>query len=133
MKPRDAALRVKQFEAGEKARKASDLERTIGEFEIMARDLDRQIVAEEDRTGIRDASHVSYSTYAKAAAQRRDNLRMSARELGLKLEAARREYDEALKHLAVAEDRCRRQSARLEDGLMPGPALRLREMPDAES
>lgn len=102
MKARETALKLKRFEADEKARKVSDLEQMIREFETMAHDLDRQIHAEEDRTGIKDASHFNYSTFAKSAAQRRDNLRSSIAELMVRLEAARRESDEAAEQLVRA-------------------------------
>jgi flagellar protein FliJ len=95
MKVRDAAVRLKRFEASEKARKVADLEHMIREFEHMAVDLDRQILAEEDRTGVKDISHFSYSTFAKAASQRRSNLRASIEGLVAKLEAAVRERDAA--------------------------------------
>lgn len=99
MKPRDTALRLKQFEADEKARKVADLQMMIRDFETMATDLDRQIRAEEDRTGVKDASHFAYSTFAKSAAQRRDNLKASADELKAKLDAAQKERDEAVAQL----------------------------------
>ena len=107
MKPRDSAMRTKRFEVAEKARKVASLEGTIRDFESMASDLARQIANEEDRTGIRDQAHFAYSTFAKAAAQRRANLLASVDDLKDKLEAARRDYDEAvlaLKHLEPAED-----------------------------
>lgn len=100
MKSRDAALRLKRFEADEKARKVADLQHMIAEFERMAGDLDRQIRAEEERTGVKDASHYAYSTFAKSASQRRDNLNSSANELRIKLEAAEHERDEAMEQLA---------------------------------
>lgn len=95
MKSRDAAVRLKRFEASEKARKVADLEHMIREFEQMAMDLDRQISAEEDRTGVKDASHFAYSTFAKAAGQRRSNLKASIDGLVAKLDAAVRERDAA--------------------------------------
>lgn len=100
MKPRESVLRLKQFDADEKARKVSALEMMIRDFETMASDLDRQIRAEEDRTGVKDIAHFAYSTFAKSAAQRRDNLRASANELKAKLEAAQRERDEAVAQLS---------------------------------
>ncbi len=100
MKSRETALRLKRFEADEKARKVADLQHMIQEFEIMARDLDRQISAEEDRTGVKDAAHFNYSTYAKAAAQRRNNLMSSVEELRMKLETAQRERDDAMEQLS---------------------------------
>jgi len=103
MKARESALRLKRFEADEKARKVADLEHMIREFENMAADLDRQIRAEEERTGIKDPAHFAYSTFAKSASLRRDNLRTSADGLKAKLEAAQRERDEALEQVARAD------------------------------
>ena len=103
MKARESALRLKRFEADEKSRKVADIEHMIREFEGMANDLDRQIKAEEDRTGIKDPAHFAYSTFAKSASQRRDNLRASADGLKVKLEAAQRERDEALEQAARAD------------------------------
>jgi flagellar FliJ protein len=102
MKPRETALRLKRFEADEKARKVADLELMIREFETIAGDLDRQIQAEEERTGIKDPAHFSYSTYAKSASVRRDNLRASVDELKMKLEAAMKDRDEAAEQLTRA-------------------------------
>ena len=68
MKPRDISIRTKRFDVTEKARKVASLETIIRDLEHMAADLLRQIQAEEERTGIRDASHFAYSTFAKAAA-----------------------------------------------------------------
>ena len=74
MKSREAAARLKRFEADEKARKVAELEHMIREFEGMASDLDRQVIAEEERTGVKDPAHFAYSTFARSASQRRDNL-----------------------------------------------------------
>jgi hypothetical protein len=112
MKPRETALRLKRFEAEEKARKVADLEFMIREFETIAGDLDRQIQAEEERTGIKDPSHFSYSTYAKSASARRDNLRSSVDELKVKLEAAIRDRDEAADQLTRAVANEPRESER---------------------
>ena len=96
MKSKESALTLKRHEAEEKARKVADLKSMISEFENMASDLDRQIRAEEDRTRIKDPGHLAYSTFAKSASLRRDNLRTSAEGLRGELEATRRERDHAL-------------------------------------
>jgi hypothetical protein len=111
MKSRETALRLKRFEADEKARKVADLEHMIREFEAMAADLERQIQAEEDRTGIKDPSHFAYSTFAKSAGARRDNLRTSVSELRLKLAAAQRERDEVAEQLLRADQTEAREGA----------------------
>jgi len=101
MKSRETALRLKRFEAQEKARKVLGLEQMIRDFEVMAVDLERQVQAEEDRTGVRDAGHYNYSTFAKAASQRRDKLRASIVDLKTQLESAVRERDEVGAEVAV--------------------------------
>jgi flagellar export protein FliJ len=103
MKPRDTALRLRRFEANEKARKVASIETMILDFEHMASDLARQITAEEERTGVRDAAHFAYSTFAKAAALRRANLLTSVVDLRSKLEAARREHENAVVELRKLE------------------------------
>jgi flagellar export protein FliJ len=72
----------------------------IAEFTRMAADLDREIATEEQRTGVSDPSHFAYSTYARAARTRRDNLQISAEELRGQLEEARVRLEEASAELA---------------------------------
>jgi flagellar protein FliJ len=103
MKPRDTALRLKRFEASEKARKVGSIEAMILDFEHMAADLSRQIAAEEERTGVRDAAHFAYSTFAKAAALRRSNLLTSVTDLRVKLDAAKQEHEEAVTEMRKLE------------------------------
>lgn len=113
MKARESALRAKRFEAQEKARKVADLEYMIREFEQMALDLERQIQTEEERTGIKDPAHFAYSTFAKSAAQRRDNLKASVVDLQVKLDNAVRERDEAQVELNRSQPGESRESDRL--------------------
>lgn len=105
-------MRLKRFEANEKARKVNDLEYMVREFEQMATDLERQIQAEEDRTGIKDKAHFSYSTFAKSAIERRDNLVASVEELREKLAAAEKDRDDALEQLSISSTTETRQQSR---------------------
>lgn len=102
MKSRQTSFKLKRFEADEKARKVAGMEQMIRDFEGMVLDLDRQIQAEEDRTGVRDPQHFAYSTFAKAASVRRGNLRQSIDKLRLQLEAAVRERDESVAGLTLS-------------------------------
>lgn len=88
MKSRESLIRLKRFQADEKRRRVQQIELMIAEFGRMARELDEQIRLEQERSGIRDENHFAYPTFAKAASQRRDNLRASALELQGQLEAA---------------------------------------------
>jgi flagellar protein FliJ len=103
MRSRESALRLKRFEADEKSRKADGLEQMMREFQHMATDLERQIQAEEERTGVKDRAHFAYSTFAKAAAQRRDNLLASIADLRVQLDEAIRQRDDARADLTASE------------------------------
>ena len=108
MKSRVSIIRLKKFQVDEKRRKIAQIEAMIAEFERIAADLDREIQAEQDRTGIHDPSHFAYSTYAKAAIGRSDNLKRSTEELVGQLEraqAALRDSFEELKKLELLDER----------------------------
>ena len=57
------------------------LKRLIADCDRLAGDLDQEVRNEEHRVKIHDPADIAYSTYAKATASRRDNLRHSADEL----------------------------------------------------
>lgn len=103
MKSRESLIRLKRFQADEKRQQVAAIDSMIADFERMAGDLDAQVEAEQERTGISDVAHFAYPTFAKAAMQRRDNLLASAGELREKLEAARDELAEAVEELKKIE------------------------------
>src|SRR5215475_927331 len=90
----DPSFRRKQLEATEKERRVALLGTLISDFENMIADLDGQIATEENRTRIKDSEHPAYSTLAKAAAKRRQNLLTSVAQTKSLLEVAKRELDE---------------------------------------
>ena len=104
MKSRDTLVRLKKFQAEEKRRRVAQIEAMIAEFTRMATDLDREIATEEQRSGNADPAHFAYSTYARAARGRRDNLKHSADELRGQLEEARAHHAEALDELNKAQN-----------------------------
>jgi flagellar export protein FliJ len=117
MKSRDTLIRLKRFQVDDKRRKVAQIEMMIAEFDRMAADLDREIAAEEQKAGISDPNHFAYPTYARAAAQRRDNLRQSAENLYAQLDDAKAELGEAfeeLKRVESLEDRERSVERTLE-------------------
>ena len=103
MKSRDGLIRLKRFQVREKRRQVAQIEAMIAEFERMARDLNDQVVAEQERSGIKDVGHFAYPTFAKAAMQRRDNLLASVEELKGQLTAAVIECSEAEMELQKIE------------------------------
>jgi flagellar export protein FliJ len=103
MKSRETLIRLRKFQLDEKRRKVAQIEAMVVEFERMAGDLDREIQAEQDRAGIHDPTHFAYPTYAKAAIQRRENLRRSAEELKGQLADAKAALGEAFEELKKVE------------------------------
>ncbi len=103
MKSRDTLIRLKRFQVDEKRRRVAQIESMIAEFTRIAGDLDREIATEEQRSNITDVTHFAYSTYARAARSRRDNLRNSATELRGQLEEAKVHFNEAVEELAKVQ------------------------------
>ena len=103
MKSRDTLIRLKRFQVDEKRRRVTQIESMIAEFERIAGDLDREIKAEQDRSGIHDPAHFAYPTYAKAAMQRRENLKRSATDLKLQLDDAKAALAEAFEDMKKVE------------------------------
>jgi len=103
MKSRNTLIRLKRFQVDEKRRRVAQIEMMIADFDRMAADLDREIAAEEQKSGISDPNHFAYSTYARAARQRRDNLRTSAENLVGQLDDAKAALGEAYEELKKAE------------------------------
>src|SRR3981189_3960468 len=103
MKSRDTLIRLKKFQVDERRRKVAQVEGMIAEFERMAGDLEREIKSEQDRAGIPDPAHFAYPTYAKAAMQRRENLKHSVDDLRVQLEDAKAALGEAFEEMKKAE------------------------------
>ena len=112
MKSRDSIIRLKKFQVDEKRRKVAQIEAMIAEFERIATDLDREIQSEQERTGIHDPAHFAYSTYAKAAIGRSENLKRSAEELIGQLDRARTALQESFEELKKVELLDERDQAR---------------------
>lgn len=104
MKARENLVRLKRFQVNEKRKQLTQLDMMIAEFERMAGELEFQITAEEKKAGITDINHFAYPTFAKAARQRRDNLRDSQADLQQQHQAAQSLLEEAEMELAKAEE-----------------------------
>ncbi len=103
MKSRENIVRLKLFQVKEKRRQIDQLDTMMAEFERIASELDAQIELEEKKSGITDITHFAYSTFAKAARVRRDNLTASRADLVAQREAAAEGLSEAEAELSKAE------------------------------
>jgi flagellar protein FliJ len=119
MKARNTLIRVKRFQLDEKRRKVAQMEAMIVDFQRIAGDLEREIVAEQERAGIHDPSHFAYPTYAKAAIARRENLKRSIDELEAQLRDARialQDSAEELKRVELLDERDQSRERGAADG-----------------
>ena len=89
MRSKDTILRLHRFRHEAKRRQVADIELMITEFLKKQDELDAHIRMEESRNGVSDPGHFNYSTAAKAARARRDNLLRSVGELKDQLDTAR--------------------------------------------
>lgn len=103
MKSRETLIRLRKFQVDEKRRRTAQIESMIAEFDRMSVDLEREIKTEQDRAGINDPAHFAYPTYAKAATQRRENLRRSIDDLKVQLDEAKAQLGEAFEELKKVE------------------------------
>src|SRR5215204_5824556 len=103
MKSRDTLIRLKKFQVDEKRRRVAQIESMIADFDRMGSDLEREIRVEQERAGIHDPGHFAYPTYAKAAIQRRENIKHSADELRVQLNDAKEALAEAFEELKKVE------------------------------
>jgi flagellar protein FliJ len=103
MRSRETLIRLKRFQVSENRRKVAQIEGIIADFERIAADLEREIKTEQDRAGIHDQTNFAYPTYAKAATQRRENLKRSADEFKIQLGDAKVALNDALEEMEKVE------------------------------
>jgi flagellar FliJ protein len=103
MKSRNTLIRSKKFQVDDRRRKVAQMEAMIADFQRMAADLEREIMAEQERAGIHDPTHFAYPTYAKAAMARRENLKRSIDELVAQLGDAKIELQDSCDELKRVE------------------------------
>jgi hypothetical protein len=99
--PLAAQARLNDFEVAACSRRLTQTRLMIADFERLAAELDREVLAEEERTHIRDPRNFAYSTLAKAASQRRDNLQHSIAQLKIQLDAGYAALEAALEKSQV--------------------------------
>jgi chromosome segregation ATPase len=98
-----------RFQIEDRRRQVGQIETMIEEFSRMVSDLDHEIAAEHRRTGIDDDKHFAYSTFARAARQRRSNLQTSVADLTGQLDTAKAALDLALAELEKEEEKLERE------------------------
>jgi flagellar export protein FliJ len=99
MKSEKSLIQRCRFEVNERRQVVAEIESMMGKCKQNVVDLEHQIEFEQERSGVDDVNHCTYPPFAKAAIQRRDNLKNSVRKLESKLEEARDNWAEAYEEL----------------------------------
>ncbi len=103
MRSKESLIRLHRFQVDEKRRHVTEIETMIADFSRKQAELEQQITAEQERSGISDVTHFAYPTFAKAARERCENLTKSIAELEEQLSAAKDELSEAYAELKKFE------------------------------
>lgn len=103
MRSRESLIRLNRFHVDEKRRNVAEIEAMMADFKRKQAELEQQIEAEQQRSGVTDVNHYAYPTFAKAAIDRRDNLGASLAALEQQLDAAKDELSEAYAELKKYE------------------------------
>jgi flagellar protein FliJ len=123
MRSRDTLLRLHRFRAEEKRRQVADIETMVADFLRKYDDLDQTVKFEESRTGVTDPQHFNYSTAAKAARGRRDNLMKSIGDLKDQLSDAQGLLADEEAELRKAEMLVEKEGQAAAAALQPAQAL----------
>ncbi len=103
MRSKESVLRLHKFKCEEQHRQVGEIELMVADFRRKQDELELQIKAEEDRTGITDPAHFNYSMTAKSLHTRRDNLLKSIEDLDVQLNKAKALLEEEEAELRKVE------------------------------
>jgi flagellar FliJ protein len=104
MKHRDKLLTRVRHEVSTKAQSIAAINAALQDMGAIVVALDRRVSAEEARSRVTDLKHVAYSTVARAARVRSNNLKQSVTALEVRLVAATADHESALAKLAALEN-----------------------------
>ena len=132
MRNRESLIRLHKFQVDERRRKVAEIELLLAEFRNKERELEAQILAEQEKAGISDEAHFAYPMFAKSVQKRRENILQSIADLDIQLETAQEELAAAFRELKKYElmeesrkRKVRKQTQRLEQAELDEIALQI--------
>lgn len=132
MRNRESLIRLHKFQVDERRRKVAEIELLLTEFRNKERELEAQVLDEQEKAGISDEAHFAYPMFAKSVQKRRENILQSIADLEVQLGAAQDELTAAFRELKkyelMEESRKRKmqkQTQRLEQAELDEIALQI--------
>ena len=115
MRNRESLIRLHRFQVDEKRRNLAELELMLQEFRRRERELEAQVLSEQEKAGISDVAHFAYPMFAKSVIRRRQNILNSIEDIERQLDVAKEELAGAfreLKKYEIIEDNRKRKHHR---------------------
>jgi len=132
MRNRESLIRLHKFQVDERRRKVAEIELLLAEFRNKERELEAQVLAEQEKAGISDEAHFAYPMFAKSVQKRRENILQSIADLDIQLGQAQEELAAAFRELKKYElmeesrkRKVRKQTQRLEQAELDEIALQI--------
>ena len=132
MRNRESLIRLHKFQVDERRRKVAEIELLLTEFRNKERELEAQVLAEQEKAGISDEAHFAYPMFAKSVQKRRENILQSISDLEEQLGRAQEELAAAFRELKKYElmeesrkRKVRKQTQRLEQAELDEIALQI--------
>ena len=126
----DTLLRLKRFRVDEMKRRMASIEAMKGDLEKKLSDLDDNVAREKQRAGDSDIGRLAFPSFLKSIEVRRENLRMTLKDIEKEYASAQLDLTNAFQDLKslefateqqakrLAEIQTRRQQARMDEMAM---------------
>lgn len=124
----DTLLRLKRFRVDENKRRMASIEAMKTDLEKKLSDLEDSVAREKQRAGDSDIGRLAFPSFLKSIETRRENLRITLREIEKEYASAQVDLSSAFQDLKSLEFATEQQARRLEEIQTRRNQARLDEM-----
>ncbi len=124
----DTLLRLKRFRVDEMKRRIAAIDAMKADLERKLADLDDNVAREKQRAGDSDIGRLAFPSFLRSIEARRENLRITLREIEREYAAAQLDLSNAFQDLKALEVATEQQAKRLAEMQARRAQARLDEM-----
>ena len=111
----DTLLRLKRFRVDEMKRRMASIDAMKADLERKLADLDENVAREKQRAGDSDIGRLAFPSFLRSIESRRENLRITLRDIDKEHEAAQADLSNAFQDLKSLEFATEQQAKRLSE------------------
>jgi flagellar protein FliJ len=111
----DTLLRLKRFRVDEMKRRMASIDAMKADLERKLTDLDDNVAREKQRAGDSDIGRLAFPSFLRSIEARRENLRITLKEIEREYAAAQQDLTDAFHDLKSLEVATEQQAKRLSD------------------